>query len=386
MDRGQGQIPVPIARHDPPHLPLTAETPAGVLRPERPRGRHGGCAREAGPAAQYAGGGADRDPAAQRTAVHPHLAGARPVVPGPRALLALAQRDAAVPGVVVERQMRAGVRHDQLHRHGDVERIVAGAEGTPRVGVPQTVGAVPQPRPRRPAAEPEEAGVRGHFGPLHPARRTAVHRLPPARRKIAAQDHTTGGTDLHRPVPGHLDGHALRHHPPAAVLVGLQRGSRIRLGRRSVQRVRRLRFRAVPSPEDGTARGDADPQLGTGEPDDPASRQRLRTGHRTGHPGTLRTPRRQFPRVGTPLPPGRAHRAQPLHRSEVPHRAHQTTTIHAAQPAIRPGVREVCSTPVHPWWDHIFPGPTMGGEPWCERRSHGIVRVSRVTRTPRTCA
>lgn len=252
---------------------------------------------------------------------------------GPRALLALAQRHTPRPGVVVERQMRPRVRDHQLHRHRQGQRIVTGHEAPARIGVPQLVHSIAQPRPRCPPAEPEEPRVRRYLGPLHPTRRTTRHRLPPARRQLPPEHHPARRTQLHRSVPRHHQRQPLRDHLPAAVLVRLQHSPRIRLRRRTRQRVRRQRLRPVPRPEHGSAHRDPDVQLRTGESHDTTTGPGLRPHQQTRHSRPLRTTARQRPGI-RPLPtPGRAHRAQPLHRTHHLHRTHQVATVHAAHPA-----------------------------------------------------
>ncbi len=190
-----------VARDDPPHLLLAAEPPPRVLMAECPGGRQRGRAGERGPGQQHAPGSARHHPAAQRTAVHPQLARPPAVVPGTRALLALPQRHRAVPRAVVEHQMRTAVGHHQLHRHRDVQGVVARREGVAGVGVPQPVRTVRQPRTRGTSTQAEEARVGSHLRPLQPPRRAATDRLPPPRRQITPQGHATGRKHLHRAVP-----------------------------------------------------------------------------------------------------------------------------------------------------------------------------------------
>ncbi|EPH42119.1 hypothetical protein STRAU_4836 [Streptomyces aurantiacus JA 4570] len=75
------------------------------------------------------------------------------------------------------------------------------------------------------------------------------------------------------------------------------------------------------------------------------------------------------------------------------HRTHQVTTVHAVHPATEGAAGVPRSTAVHP--ERRLASPTLTGAalprlsgrtPWCGSRSRGIVRVSRVTRTPRPCA
>ncbi|CAM3628960.1 hypothetical protein STAL104432_26540 [Streptomyces albus] len=145
--------------HQLPHLRLRRTVAVQqVLRAQRPPRRHRRRARQRRPPVQHPERRTRHHPVAQRPARHPHLAPGRPVVPRTVALRALPYGHHAVPGVVVEDQQRARVRHAQQHRHGD-RRVPVGAPGTRRT-VPQPVGAAAQQRPFRSAAQPEEAGVR----------------------------------------------------------------------------------------------------------------------------------------------------------------------------------------------------------------------------------
>ncbi len=381
----QRQPALLVARDDPAHLLLAAESPPRVMVAERPRGGQGGSPGQRGPRVQHARGSPHHHPAAQRTAVHPHLAVPRPVVPGPGTLLALPQDHRAVPGGVVEHQVGAGIRHHQLHRHRQIQRIVAGPERPAGIGVPQPVPAIAQPGPARAPAQAEEPGVRGHLRPLPPPRRTPADRLPPARRQIPPQHHPARRAHLHRAVPRHDDRRPLGDHAPAAVLVRLQHRPRIRLGTAPRERVRRLRTSAVPTPEDRPVHRHEDPQLRAAEPDQPAPRTRLRAPHLTRHPGPLGPPPREPGGIDAPPAPRGPYGTQPLSRpprTDHTHRTHQVTTVHAAHPATERPTRACRSTAVHPCPDHIFMTWTVWSAPWCRSRSHGIVPVSRVTRTP----
>ncbi len=330
--------------------------------PERPRRRQRGRAGQRRPGQQHARGGPHRHPAPQRTAVHPQHTPPRPVVPGTRPLLALAQRHRAVPRRVVEDQMRPRVGHHQLHGHRDGRRVRAGGGRRPRAGVPQAVRAVAQPGPHGPPTESEEPRVGRHLRPLRPARRPAVDRLPPAGRQLTTQDDTPGRAHLHRTVAGHGHRHPLRHHPPAAVLVRLQHRPRIRLGTAARQRVGRLRPGAVPPPEHGTVHRDEDAQLRPLEPDHTAPGAGHHLPHHPRNPRPLRTPPGQRGGIGTPTAPRRPHRTQPLRhprRTDRLHRTHQVTTVHADHPAIDDRARGRRSTAVHPVPDHIFVSPTV---------------------------
>lgn len=284
VDGVQRQPALLVPGDDPPHLLLAAEPPARVLVPQRPRRRHRRRPRQRGPHQQHARGSTHHDPGAQRTARHAQLAAPGPVVPGPGPLLALAQHDRPVPGVVVEHQVRARVGHHQLHRHGEVQRIVVRPEGTPGIGVPQAVRPIPQPRPRGPPAQPEEPRVRSHLGPQHPAPRPPGRRLPPARRQVTPQPHPARRAHVDRAVARHGDRDPLGHDPPAAVLVGLQHRPRIGLGAAAGQRVRRLRSGPVPAEEHRAVHRDQHPQPRTAEVDDTAPGTRLDVPHGPGHP------------------------------------------------------------------------------------------------------
>lgn len=191
--------------------------------------------------------------------------------------------------------MRTAVGHHQLHRHRDVQGVVARREGVAGVGVPQPVRTVRQPRTRGTSTQAEEARVGSHLRPLQPPRRTATDRLPPPRRQITPQGHATGRKHLHRAVPRDDDRHPLGHHPPAAVLVRLQHRPGIGLRTVAYQRVRRLGLRPVPAPEDSPVHGDENPQLRPAEPDDtaPGPGSAACTG-----PGTRA---RSAPRDGSPV-------------------------------------------------------------------------------------
>ncbi len=344
MERRQRQPPLPVPGHHPPHLARVPEPPARVVVPQRPRGRQRGRARQRRPRVQHPRRRPRHHPVAQRPAVHPHLAAARPVVPRPLALHALPQRHPPVPRVVVEDQMRAAVRHHQLHRHRQIQRIVPRLEGPARIGVPQPVRAVPQPGPRRPAAQPEEPRVRRHLGPLHPPctglrvggtglrvggplsrvrrlrrirpRAPPVRRLPPARRQIPPQHHAPRRPYLHRAVPVHHHQHPLRQHPPAAVRIRLQHRPLVHRRTRPRQRVRRLRLGPVPAAEHRAARRDPNPKRRPREPHHTAARLRLGPLRGTRHPCPLRTAPRQPGRVQAPPPHRRTQGPQPPSRTD----------------------------------------------------------------------
>ena len=267
----------------------------------------------------------------------------------------------------MEDQMRARVRHHQLHRHRDVQRIVARPEGAARIGVPQPVRTVPQPRPARPAAEPEEPGVGRHLRPLHPARA----RPPAARPHPPRGSHQRGGRSRRSTTPPGVrtstapcrdttTSHPLRR-PPAS-----RRPCRAPAppadpapGHAPGQRVRRLRLGPVPAAEDRPARRDPHPQRRPGEPDHPAARPRLRPRTAPGHPRPLGAPRAAARRRPPAVPrhAARTDRSPCAAPTEptILHRPHQVTPVHAAQPAIdgrRARAPFNCRSPVVA--DHIF--------------------------------
>ncbi len=421
VDGRQREFAFPVAGHHPAHLLLAAEAPPGVLIPQRPPGRQRGRAGQRRPPLHHPRRCAEQHPVAQRPAVHPHLTGARPVVPGARPLRTLAQRHPAVPRVVVEHQMRPRIRHHQLHRHGQRQRIVTGPEGAARIGVPQPVGTVPQPRPARPAAQPEDPRIGRDLRALHPpggatALRRCVLRartVPPARRQLPPQRHTPRRPHLDRTVPGHRHLHPLRDDPPATFRVRLQHRPRIHLRTRPSQRIRRLRPGAVPAAEHRAAGRHPHPQRRPREADQPAAGPRLRARRRPRHPGPLRPLPPERPRIRSAPPPRRSHRPQPLYRPDRPdhpYRPHQLPPVHAGQPAIDAPPCGPRSTAVHlrgvtlghlqahgPDADGLIPpaataftGPGSGrhsrmwGPPWCTSRSHGKVQASRVPHAPPT--
>ena len=171
-----------------------------------------------------------------------------------------------------------------------------GAKRAPGVGVPQPVRPVPQPGPRRPPAQPEEPRVGRHLASAAPS----APRPPPTG------SHQRGGRSRRSVTPPGVrtstapcrdtdDRHPLGHDPPAAVLVRLQQGPRIRLRAPARQRVRRLGPGPVPAPEDRPVHRDGDPQLGaarTGRSRRPGRGSTSGTG-----PGTRA---RSAPRAGSP--------------------------------------------------------------------------------------
>ena len=219
----------------------------------------------------------------------------------------------------MEHQMRPRVGHHQLHRH---RRCTADRpqSRTPRPGSVFHSRYVPS-RSRGPDARPPSPKNRASAAT---SERCIQRAAPPSTGshqrggRSRRSTHTSRRAHLDRAVPGHRDRHPLRHHPPAAVLVRLQHRPRVRLGARAGQRVRRLRFRTVPTPEDGPVHGDAYAQLRAAEPDDPATGPG--SASRTG-PGTRArsAPRERQPRrVGTPPAPRRPYGAQPLGSSREP--------------------------------------------------------------------
>lgn len=331
--------------------------------------------------------------------------------------------------------MAARVRDHQLHRHGEVERVVAGGEGAARVGVPQPVAPGGQPRPGRPAAEPEDPRVRRGPRALLPARRTAGRsraadpdraadpgripdsgrapgprrarrplRVPPARRPLRPQQQTAGRTELHPAVAQHHDGDPLGHHPPA-VRVRFEHGPGIGLGTTPGQRVRRLGLGTVPAAEDRAAHGDPHPQHRPREPDRAAARRRLRAQRRPRHPGPLPAAPGQVPRVDAPPPQRGAHREPPARGARHPHRPQQPLGVRALPPqrrtrpppsAVGPRPHLVLTVHAHtlppvpgapPPVQPVFtwrgaergehpPRRAPGDPPWRPRRSHGIVLPS----------
>ena len=248
--------------------------------------------------------------------------------------------------------------------------------------------AAAAPPPARPS--PKNRASRGHFGPLHPPRPAPPRsdRLPPARRQIPAQQHAARRAHLHGAVPGDHHRHPLGDHPPAAVLVRLQLGPRIRL--RAAARPARTTARAPPRPSPRRPRRPPRPAIRSA---DRANRTTPPPGrgsapaHRPGHPRPLRAPRRQPGGVRAPPAPRRAHGPQPL--AAPPNRppsptapGHDRPCCSACHRTAPMTVRR--STAVHPWSgphlhrtrDHVW------ARPGARSRSHGIVRVSRVTRTP----
>ncbi len=342
---------LPVTGDDPPHLLLTDLAPPHVMTAEGPRGRRSGSTGQGRPGEQHPRGSAHHHPTAQWAPLHPHLTGPRPVVPGAGALRAFPQRDGAVPRTVVEDEMRARVGQHQLHRHREGKRSATGPGTATGPRVPQPVGTVPQPRPRGPSPEPEEPGVGTHLGPLHPVRRAPRHRLPPPRCQLPAQHHAPRSEHLHRAVPRDGYRHPLGDHPPAAVGVRLQHRPRIRVGTAPGQRVRRFRSRPVPAPEDGPVHGDADPQLGTAEPDDTTPGPGFHLPYRPGSPRALRPARGRPGGIGPPPAPRCPYGAHPLsrpHRADRFHRTHQVTTVHGAHPATARTSHACRSTAVHP--------------------------------------
>ncbi len=277
--------------------------------------------------------------------------------------------------------MRTGVRHHHLHRHGDVQRIIPRPEGATRIGVPQPVRPVPQPRPAGPAPEPEEPRVRRHLRPLHPPCRTPLGRLPPARRQITPQQCATGRAQLHGPLAGHHHRGALRHHPPAALLVGLKDRPRVRLGTPARLRVRRSG--SAPSHPQKTA----PPVVTRTRSSDRANRTTPPAGpglhlrHGTRHAARARCA--AAPALSRP-PATCAMRRAPC-ATPAPCRPCRPPSPNA------PGHDRSCCSPCHrkrrmcgsfncrsPGGWHLTGRPTGWVTLWCGSRSRGIVLFSRV--------